>query len=139
MALIWTKACEHVYAAWEANPNHSQALTQVAPDIWIAERSIPTHTDFPKPNFVSFGLVILNELNLSLLYKDRNLSLRVGDSYRIDSSLPHSALNLSRREYPGLFCALIWDVPETLAPWDLHTQALARIEEWLSQPIVTYA
>lgn len=106
----------------------SSELEQLGPDIWVANRPISMHTDSTKAGLASYFLVLINDLNLHLLYEGDRIQLAVGGVYRINARLPHSA-ETERRDSGGLFAALIWDMPETTSMASFAAQAKIRLAE----------
>lgn len=119
-----------IYSAWDANPDKSKDLTQVAEDIWITDKPIKEHIDSTKLGYLSYCMVLLNELDLVLCEVGESRYLRVGEVFEINARLPHSARVIHRVKKNGLFAALIWDMPETALD-KFKSEAKIRIKEWL--------
>ena len=125
------KSC--VYAAWNnANRSISEEFVQVAEDIWITDKDIETHTDSTRDQFVSYGLILLNERCLNLTYRGKITPLAQGDTYRINGRLPHSATSSSETATNGLFAALIWDMPYRTKLIDFEDKSKLRLIEWIN-------
>lgn len=93
-------------------------LKQLAEDIWAIDGPLGIHTDKTRRGFRVIGLVLVNEIALSLATGDRIFPLPVGTIYHIDGRAPHGALipmthHLLEDENPqnkGLFGFMAWDV-----------------------------
>lgn len=124
-----------VYEAWRNRPhNTSKEFAQVADDVWITDCPVAPHMDSTASGLVTYGLVILNELDLELVYCHRRRTLRPGSTYRIDGRIMHSAeppWSSKRPTQTGLFAALIWDMPAETTLDTFYADASARLQEWL--------
>lgn len=135
---IMGRVRSHVHAVWNDCPGSTSGeFAQVAEDIWITDRSIATHMDSTAAGLVTYGLVLLNELHLELLYCGFCFPLDDGDVYRIDGRLPHGAERYrpGHSSPGGLFAALIWDMPKATSLDSFGKEAAARVDEWLSVSI----
>lgn len=128
------KIRSHVYAAWHGRAiGKAEELVQIGEDIWITDRSIAPHTDPTKQGLVSYGLVLLNEFGLRLLYCGSYITLSYGETYRIDGRLLHSAEWTPNVVTKGLFAALIWDMPESTSVDQFRRESAYRLIEWMSK------
>ncbi len=117
-----------VYSEWKAVKTHHAELTQLAEDIWASKTGISTHTDSTSGELVSYGIVLLNEIDAVLNYGTRNYSLHVGGMFRINGRNPHSAE--CALGSTGLFAVLIWDMPPETTMASFEAQAISRLDEW---------
>lgn len=128
----------HVYAAWLVNQYQTKDLTQIASDIWITNRGLCEHTDSTKDGLITFGYVLLNELNLRLVYGGSEFPLGQEEVYQIDARRPHSAEEPLIKS-TGLFASLIWDLPSGTDLKAFRLEAEERIAEWLKETPTPYS
>ncbi len=129
----WTRSqfdhiCNKVKAEWGLVKSHHTELTQLAEDIWASKTGVSTHTDSTSVELISYGMVLLNEIEAVLKYDTQYYPLHVGSMFRIDGRIPHSAECAPGSS--GLFAALIWDIPPETAMESFEAQALSRLDEW---------
>lgn len=99
-----------------SKPGHAKSadgvdLTKLRDGIWWTTREIAIHTDNHPPNFVTTGLILINDRNARLrIGRDqfKLLEIPVGTVYRLESRLvPHGTV----QDSVGLFAFLAWDEP----------------------------
>jgi hypothetical protein len=117
-------------------------LTKIASDVWATELPVAEHTDGTADGLITYGCIIVNDWSFYLQYREaphrgrRRCPLRssisthsipVGALYKIDGRIPHSTVDpvswLTHRT-PGLFAALIWDMPPTWSLLDFRDELL---------------
>lgn len=93
-------------------------------DIWISRTSVAQHTDGTLDNLVTYGLILINDPGYLFVHDDRPYHIPVGSLYRMDGRVSHKT-----HGGPGLFAALIWDMPNVWA-LDGFKQELSRDKRW---------
>ena len=87
------------------------SIVKLVDGVWWTTRAVGVHIDKHPLNFITTGLVLINDRNAMLRIGDdpfRLLDIPVGTVYRLESRLvPHGTV----QETEGLFAFLAWDCP----------------------------
>lgn len=108
-------------------------LTKIAADIWVTDGPVATHYDSTAPGLVTYGLVLLNDIDLELHYRGGVFPLKLGDAYCIDGRVDHAALHPgggAKRD--GLFAVRVWDIPPGASLAQFVESASTEKVKWIS-------
>lgn len=95
------------------NRDHTDrgSLLKLVDGVWWTTKEVGVHTDNHPPNFITTGLVLINDRGTRLRIGDdrvRLFDIPVGTVYRLESRLiPHGTVQNSE----GFFSFLAWDCP----------------------------
>jgi hypothetical protein len=106
-------------------------LTQIAKDVWCTDGQLAAHCDSTEPGLVVYGMVLLNDLDLELHYRNGVFPLKPGDAYCIDAHQHHSAIAGGGAKRNGLFAVRVWDIYPGLSLANFVEQATAEPIEWM--------
>lgn len=79
-------------------------------DIWTTYNQVEAHTDNTWTGKVTYGLVIVNDAERRLFWRDKAWEIPPGTLYRLDGRIVHGTCDGAPY---GLFAALVWDIPWT--------------------------
>lgn len=98
-----------------------ELLTAMPPDIWLSQKPIAAHTDGTQEGLVTYGVVLINDAMNTLVHDGISYLVPAGTLYRFDGRISHET-----RGAPGLFAALIWDMPPV---WELPDFAAELLKD----------
>lgn len=97
-------------------------LMQLCNDVWIARCPIGQHRDKTADDLITFGAVLLNDVEHGLIYNNTFYELPVGTLYRIDGREPHGTVRYSYPYDNYNFAFLAWDMPKTYTAFEFRME-----------------
>lgn len=108
---VINRAAAKVRQDYINSPVDGGSLRKIAQDIWALDDPIGIHTDGTAKGHRVFGVVLINDPGLVLMYENVIYDLPVGTIYHIDGHRRHGALAHNVVQHGKLFAFLAWDVP----------------------------
>ena len=93
-------------------PLDNNEVTQVDSDVWIKEGPLNIHTDSTAEGLITYGIILLDDLDSVFVKEDEVISLRDNNVYYLDARKPHGILRYWYSKPKGRIAFLAWDMPE---------------------------